>query len=65
MEKRNVTILVISQVMFMVAAITVMTLSDMVGQQLSPDPGLATLPITIMMLGTVISTLPASFFIKK
>lgn len=65
LEKRNVAILVISQVMFMVAAITVMTLSGVVGQQLSPDPGLATLPIAIMMLGTVISTLPASLFMKK
>ena len=65
LEKRNVAILVISQVMFMVAVITVMTLSGVVGQQLSPDPGLATLPIAVMMLGTVISTLPASLFMKK
>lgn len=65
LEKRNVAILVISQVMFMVAVITVMTLSGLVGQQLSPDPRLATLPIAIMMLGTVISTLPASLFMKK
>lgn len=65
LEKRNVAILVVSQVMFMVAAITVMTLSGVVGQQLSPDPGLATVPIAIMMLGTVFSTLPASLFMKK
>lgn len=65
LEKRNVAILVISQVMFMIATITVMTLSGVVGQQLSPDPGLATLPIAMMMLGTVISTLPASLFMKK
>lgn len=65
LEKRNVAILVFSQVMFIVAAITVITLSGLVGQQLSPDRGLATLPITVMMLGTVISTLPASLFIKK
>ncbi|ERS12091.1 MULTISPECIES: MFS transporter [Marinobacter] len=65
LEKRNVAILVICQVMFMIAAITVMTLSGVVGQQLSPDPGLATLPIAIMMLGTVFSTLPASLFMKK
>ncbi|MBY6032326.1 MFS transporter [Marinobacter daepoensis] len=65
LEKQNVAILVISQVAFMVAAITVMTLSGVVGQQLSPDPGLATLPIAIMMLGTVFSTLPASLFMKN
>lgn len=65
LEKRNVAILVVSQTLFMVAAITVMTLSGVVGQQLSPDPGLATLPIAIMMLGTVVSTLPASLFMKR
>ncbi len=64
-EKQNVAILVTSQMMFMVAAITVMTLSGVVGQQLSPDPGLATLPIAMMMLGTVFSTLPASLYMKR
>lgn len=65
LEKRNVAILVISQTLFMVASITVMTLSGVVGQQLSPDPGLATLPIAMMMLGTVASTLPASLYMKR
>lgn len=64
-EKQNVAILVASQVLFMVASITVMTLSGVVGQQLSPDPGLATLPIAMMMVGTVASTLPASLFMKR
>ncbi len=64
-EKSNVAILVTTQTLFMVAAITVMTLSGVVGHQLSPDPGLATLPIAMMMLGTVASTLPASLFMKR
>ncbi|WP_250148373.1 MFS transporter [Halomonas jincaotanensis] len=64
-EKQNVAILVTSQMLFMVASITVMTLSGVVGQQLSPDPGLATLPIAMMMLGTVVSTLPASLYMKR
>jgi MFS family permease len=64
-EKRNVAILVTSQMLFMIASITVMTLSGVVGAHLSPDPSLATLPIAIMMLGTVVSTLPASLFMKK
>ena len=64
-EKANVGILVVSQTLFMVATITVMTLSGVVGQQLSPNPAYATLPIAIMMLGTVTSTLPASLFMKR
>lgn len=65
LEKRNVAILVTSQTLFMVASITVMTLSGVVGGQLSLDPGLATLPIAMMMLGTVMSTLPASLYMKR
>lgn len=65
LEKHNVAILVFSQILFMVASITVMTLSGVVGQQLSPTPGLATLPIAISMLGTVVSTLPASLYMKR
>ena len=64
-EKRNVALLVFSQMLFMIASITVMTLSGVVGAQLSPNPALATLPIALMMLGTVVSTLPASLFMKK
>ncbi|WP_445158257.1 MFS transporter [Halomonas sp. E14] len=64
-ERANVAILVTSQTLFMIAMVTVMTLSGMVGQQLSPDPALATLPIAMTMLGTVASTLPASLFMKR
>ncbi|TGG93334.1 MFS transporter [Natronospirillum operosum] len=64
-EKINVAILVTTQTLFMIASITVMTLSGVVGAQLSPEPGLATLPIALMMVGTLISTLPASLFMKR
>lgn len=64
-EKRNIAILVISQTIFMVVSITVMTLSGVVGYRLSPDPGLATLPVALMMVGAVVSTLPASLFMRR
>ena len=47
-EKRNIAILVISQTLFMVAAITVLTVSGVTGQQLTSVPGLATLPPAMM-----------------
>lgn len=65
LEKVNLGILVTTQTLFLIASITVMTLSGVVGQQLSPDPGLATLPIAMMMIGTLISTLPASLYMKR
>ena len=64
-ERLNVAILVVAQTLFMVASITVMTLSGVVGRALGPDPALATLPIAMMMFGTVISTLPASLYMKR
>ncbi len=64
-EKANVLILVICQSLFIIAAITVMTLSGVVGYKMSPNPTYATLPIALMMIGTVISTLPASLYMAK
>lgn len=64
LEKRNVGILVISQTLYLIASITVMTLSGVVGQQLSAYPALATLPIAMMTIGTLVSTFPASMYMK-
>ena len=64
-ERSNVLILAASQALFLIAAVTVMTLSGVVGGELAPTPGLATLPVAAMMLGTVATTLPASLFMKR
>lgn len=64
-ERSNVLILAVSQALFLIAAVSVMTLSGVVGAGLAPTPGLATLPVAAMMLGTVVTTLPASLFMKR
>ncbi len=64
-ERLNVALLATVQALFTITAITVMTLSGLVGSKLSPEPMLATLPIAAMMLGTLIGTLPASLFMQK
>ena len=63
-ERLNVSLLVLAQTLYMVASITVMTLSGVVGAQLAPHLGLATLPVSLMMVGSVLSTLPASLFMR-
>ena len=63
-ERLNIVILVIAQTLFMVATVTVMTLSGVVGAQLAPNLGLATLPVSLMMVGSVLSTLPASLYMR-
>ena len=64
-ERVNVALLASSQALFLIAAITVMTLSGVVGRDLAPSPALATLPVALMMLGTVTVTLPASLLMKR
>lgn len=64
-ERRNVLILASSQSLFTITTITVMTLGSVIGLKLSPDPDWATLPIAIMMLATVLTTLPASLLMKR
>jgi MFS family permease len=65
LERRNVGILVANHALFLVAAITVMTLSGLVGERLAPNPALATLPIAMMMIGVVLAAVPASLLMKR
>jgi MFS family permease len=65
LERRNVGILAANQALFLIAAITVMTLSGIVGQRLTPNPALATLPVAMMMIGVVVTSLPASLLMKR
>jgi MFS family permease len=64
-ERLNIGILASSQALYNMTAITVMTLSGLVGLLLSPSPALATLPVSAMMLGTLTMTLPASLFMQR
>lgn len=64
-EKTNVAILAVSQALFLIAAITVMTLSGVVGQQLTTSPALATLPVALMQVGALLATFPASLLMKR
>jgi len=53
-ERVDVAILATYQPLFLVAANTVMTLSGLVGRRLAPTPGLATLPVA-MMIGVMVA----------
>lgn len=64
-ELGNVLILATGQSLFTTTTITVMTLASVLGLQLSPDPRWATLPVAMMMGSTLLTTLPASLFMKQ
>ncbi|MCD6043150.1 MAG: major facilitator superfamily 1 [Burkholderiales bacterium] len=64
-EKRNVLLLVTAQALSQTGGVLVMTLAGLVGLQLAPDKGLATLPIALMMVATAATTIPASLLMQR
>lgn len=64
-EKRNVLLLAGAQALFQTAGVMVMTLSGLVGLQLASDKSLATLPIALMMVASMLTTIPASLFMQR
>ena len=62
--RRNVVVLSIAQALYMTGAAIQITLSGLVGYLLAVDKSLATFPITAYVLGTLVSTMPASMFMR-
>ena len=64
-EKRNVWLLAACTALFMSGNALMITLSALVGSHmLSEDKALVTLPVSTMVLGTLVATLPASFWMR-
>ncbi len=61
----NVLVLATAQALFFVANTTMISTSSLVGLQYAPVPWLATLPLGAQFLGTMVSTMPASFFMQR
>ncbi len=47
------------------AIVMSMAVAGIIGLQLSPDPGLATLPIAAMVVGVAVASLPAGLFMRR
>jgi MFS family permease len=63
--KRNVALLAGCQAMLFSNNSTLITINGLVGLSLAPYSGLATLPVTCWVLGAALSTMPASFHMKR
>jgi MFS family permease len=63
--KRNAWILTVAQAFGGANAPIVISLGGLVGQQLSADPGLITLPVSLLNLGLALGTLPAAFVMRR
>ena len=65
MPLRNIIILTSCQLISATGAIIMVTLGGIIGAKLSPDPTLATLPVSIMVLCMAATTIPATMLMKK
>jgi len=63
--KRNVALLAGCQAMLFSNNSTLIAINGLVGLSLAPYSGLATLPVTCWVLGAALSTMPASFHMKR
>ena len=63
--RRNVLLLAFSQAVTLSAVVMSMTLAAILGGNLAPDRGLATLPIAVMVIGTALASLPAALLMRR
>ena len=57
---RNLALLICAQLVFVSASVITVTMGGIIGSELSPTPNLATFPVSLMILGTALGTIPAT-----
>lgn len=62
---RNAWVLTFAQALGGANGPIVISLGGLVGQHLSPDPDLITLPVSLLNLGLALGTLPAAFIMRR
>ncbi|AYG67500.1 MULTISPECIES: MFS transporter [unclassified Rhizobium] len=65
LARRNSWVLTIAQAFGGANAPIVISLGGLVGQHLSPDPDLVTLPVSLLNLGLATGTLPAAYVMRR
>jgi MFS family permease len=65
MWNRNLVILLVSQVVAVSGSVLIVTVGGLVGAQLSSNPALATLPLSIMVVGTAFATVFAAMLMRR
>ena len=63
--QRNVLLLLGAQLVFVAGSSMTVTMGGIVGSRLAPSPSLATLPVSLMVLGTALGTVPASLLMQR
>jgi predicted MFS family arabinose efflux permease len=64
-SKRTILLLAVAQALYSSCVITVFATAGLVGLNIAPTPGWATLPITTFVLGAMFTTVPASMLMQR
>ncbi len=64
-QYRNVTLLAFCQVIFVCGQTTLFFVGGLIGYKLAADKALATLPVSAVILGTALMTIPASLVMRR
>ncbi len=62
---RNLTLLFVCQLIAVTGSVVMVTVSSIIGAQLTATPALATLPISLTIVVTAVSTIPAAIFMRR
>lgn len=62
---KNISILFLAQPLITAAAPMMVFIGGIISKQMAPSPALVTLPLSLMIAGTAVATIPAAFFAKK
>ena len=62
---RNLSILIVAQLFSVAGTVAVVTLGGIVGERIAPTPTLATLPASLMIVGTALATIPAAQLMSR
>jgi MFS family permease len=65
LARRNVAVLVASQAVLGAQMPAIFTIAGLVGQSLAPNPCWATLPISLMVIGSMLTATPISAFMAR
>ncbi len=65
LAKKNVVVLAFCQALFTSSTAILITLGGLVGHQLADHKSLATLPVSAVVVGTALATIPASLLMRR
>lgn len=63
--RRNAVILAVAQALYGAVTTAVVVTAGLVGSQLAPDVSLATMPMSMMIVGTALTTFPISMMMRR